>query len=412
MQLVRRRMESISGENSGQMHELRPALDPCGVDSRDGDPAWVAAVRERLVAWYRDAGRDLPWRASRDAYRILVSEMMLVQTTVAAVIPFFERFVTRFPDAAALARADEAEVVKAWEGLGYYRRARQLHAAARTIVREHSGVMPTDPAAVRALPGVGRYIAGAILSFAMDLPEPIVEANSQRVLARLLAIRDDTKLASTNERLWQAASRLVPPENPGAFNQALMDLGALVCTPREPGCLICPLSPLCQARRLGLQDQLPISRPKAPPLPVTEAAVIVARAGRVLILQRAPGGLWERFWEFPTVHLEGVNPAGRPTGDPGDLRAPIKLMTAITARISPPTKTILYSVTKHRVKLIVHLATASSGDATPGLGFLSARWVEPKHLGEFVFSSPNRRLIAWIASSSEFHALERLDSDP
>ena len=151
--MARRRTESKSGEHTGQLRELRPAPDPCGVDAKSHDSEWVAAVRERLVAWYRDAGRDLPWRASRDAYRILVSEMMLVQTTVAAVIPFFERFVTRFPDAAALARADEAEVVKAWEGLGYYRRARQLHAAARTIVRDHSGVMPTDPVAVRASAG-------------------------------------------------------------------------------------------------------------------------------------------------------------------------------------------------------------------------------------------------------------------
>jgi A/G-specific adenine glycosylase len=388
-----------------------PALDRSGESFPLGDSDWTAAVRERLLVWYGDVGRNLPWRASRDAYRILVSEMMLVQTTVAAVIPFFERFVNRFPDAAALARADEAEVIKAWEGLGYYRRARQLHAAARTIVRDHGGVMPADPAAVRALPGVGRYIAGAILSFAMDQPEPILEANSQRVLARLLAVREDIKVASTKERLWQAAARLVPHERPGAFNQALMDLGALVCTPREPGCLVCPLSPFCQARRLGLQDQLPVSTPKAPPLPVTEAAVILVRDGRVLILERAPGGLWERFWEFPTVHLEGVNPAGRPAGHGGNLREPIKLMTSLTSRIFPPCKTISYSVTRHRVKLIVHLARASSGDVKPGPGFLSARWVEPERLGDYVFSSPHRRLIAWIASSSEFHALERLDSD-
>ncbi len=146
------------------------------------DSAWIAAVRGRLGDWYADAGRELPWRASRDAYRILVSEMMLVQTTVVAVIPFFERFIARFPDVAALAAADEAEVVKAWEGLGYYRRARQLHQAAKRIVSEHAGTIPNDPAAVRALPGVGRYIAGAILSFAFDQPEPIVEANTQRVL--------------------------------------------------------------------------------------------------------------------------------------------------------------------------------------------------------------------------------------
>jgi A/G-specific adenine glycosylase len=408
---MRRRIELSSVGKAGQVRERFPGVGAGGEASLDGDIAWVAGVRERLLLWYGESGRELPWRASRDAYRILVSEMMLVQTTVAAVVPYFERFIARFPDVAALAGADEAEVVKAWEGLGYYRRARQLHAAARTIVREHGGVMPGDPAAVRALPGVGRYIAGAILSFAMDRPEPIVEANSQRVLARLLAVREDIKVASTKERLWQAAARLVPAENAGAFNQALMDLGALVCISREPGCLVCPLSKLCEARRLGVQDRLPVSRPKAPPLLVTEAAVVLVRNGRVLILERGPGGLWERFWEFPTVHLEGVNPAGRPPGHGSDLQEPIKRMTGITARIGPPTKTIAYSVTKHRVKLIVHLAEAQSGDLRAAPGFSGARWVELPRLGEFTFSSPNRRLIGWIASSSEFHALERLDSD-
>jgi A/G-specific adenine glycosylase len=366
------------------------------------DSAWIAAVRARLGDWYADAGRELPWRASRDAYRILVSEMMLVQTTVVAVIPFFERFMARFPDVAALAAADEAEVIKAWEGLGYYRRARQLHQAAKRIVSEHAGTIPKDSAAVRALPGVGRYIAGAILSFAFDQPEPIVEANTQRVLARLLALRDDLKLASTNERLWQAAARLVPPENAGAFNQALMDLGALVCTPREPGCLVCPL---------GLQDRLPTKTPKPLPLPVTEAAVVLVREGRILILERAPGGLWERFWEFPTVHLEGVNPAGRLTGSALDLSESIRRVTGITALVSAPKKTIAYSVTKHRVKLIVHLAQALAGDAIPGPGLTDARWVEPEDLGKYTFSSAGRGLIAWIKTCSELHMLERLDSD-
>jgi A/G-specific adenine glycosylase len=411
MRPVRQRKETATVGKPGSVPERFPAPDPEAKAARDNDSDWVARVRERLLIWYREAGRDLPWRASRDAYRILVSEMMLVQTTVAAVIPYFERFIARFPDVTALAQANEAEVVKAWEGLGYYRRARQLHAAARTIVRDHAGAMPGDPVAIRALPGVGRYIAGAILSFAMDRPEPIVEANSQRVLARLLAVREDIKVASTKERLWQAASRLVPPENSGAFNQALMDLGALVCTPREPGCLVCPLSRLCQARLLGLQDRLPMSRPKDPPLPVTEAAVLLVRNGRVLILERAPGGLWERFWEFPTVHLDGVNPAARPPARPGDLEETVKRMIGINAQIGPPIKTIPYSVTKHRVKLIVHLARARSGDARPGPGFLSARWVQRERLGDYTFSSPNRRLIAWLASSSEFHALECLDSN-
>src|SRR3954453_2619933 len=220
----------------------------------DRDPQWVARVRRKLADWYEHGHRDLPWRRTRDPYRILVAELMLVQTTVAAVIPYSERFLARFPDVKALAEADEADVLKAWEGLGYYRRARQLQAAARMIVQRHGGVMPRDRELVRELPGVGRYIAGAILSFAFDLPEPIVEANSQRVLARLLAWPEDLKSSSSQARLWKAAERLVPAHDAGAFNQALMDLGALICTPRSPSCLICPVAASCLARRHGLQD--------------------------------------------------------------------------------------------------------------------------------------------------------------
>jgi len=362
----------------------------------DRDPRWLALVQERLTDWYREARRELPWRADRDPYRILVSELMLVQTTVTAVIPYFEKFLRRFPDVRALAAAEESEVVKAWEGLGYYRRARQLHAAARTIVHEHGGKIPDDPAAVRALPGVGRYIAGAILSFAFDRPEPIVEANSQRVLARLLAIKEDLKNASIRERIWRAAELLVPTPGAGTFNQALMELGALVCTPRQPGCLVCPASSLCKARQLGLQDSLPVMTAKPPPLAVTEACAIVVSASRVLIVQRGRGGLWEQFWEFPTIHLEGVDPAGRSFGAPVDLADGIERLTGISVQPGPSLKTLTYSVTNHRVKLIAHVARARAGTPKPGHGLVDARWVEPESLGDFTFSSAGRRLIAWI----------------
>jgi A/G-specific adenine glycosylase len=321
---------------------------------------------------------------------------MLVQTTVTAVIPYFERFLRQFPDVAALAAAEEPEVLKAWEGLGYYRRARQLHAAARMILELHGGMIPADPAAVRALPGVGRYIAGAILSFAFDRPEPIVEANSQRVLARLLAIRENLKAASTLERIWQAAATLVPAAGAGTFNQALIELGALICTPREPGCLLCPLSSQCAARRLGLQDQLPVMTPKPKPLAVAEACAIVVREGKVLIVQRARGGLWEQFWEFPTVHLEGVDPAVRSFGGPVDLADGVKRLTGISIEAGTAVKTLTYSVTNHRVKLSAHLATARGGSAKPGPRLVDVRWVEPARLGEYTFSSASRRLIAWI----------------
>jgi A/G-specific adenine glycosylase len=357
-------------------------------------------VRERLAAWYEEARRDLPWRVNGDPYRILVSEMMLVQTTVTAVIPYFERFLRRFPSVGSLAEADEADVLKSWEGLGYYRRARQLHAAARMIVDEYGGTIPADLAAVRALPGVGRYIAGAILSFAFDRPEPIVEANSQRVLARLLAIKENLKTASTQERIWQAAARLVPAVGAGTFNQALMELGALVCTPREPGCLVCPLASVCAARRLGLQDVLPVITPKPPPLAVTEACAIVVREGLVLVVQRGRGGLWEQFWEFPTVHLEGVDPAGRSFGEPVDLAEGVKRLTGVSIEPGPPVKALTYSVTNHRVKLSAHLADARAGILKPGPGLVDARWVEPSRLSEHTFSSASRRLIAWINQES------------
>jgi A/G-specific adenine glycosylase len=361
-----------------------------------GDAQWVDAIRTKLREWYSEARRDLPWRNDRDAYRILVSEMMLVQTTVAAVKPYFERFLSRFPDAEALAGAEEADVLKLWEGLGYYRRARQLHAAVKQVVRDHGGVIPDDPEAVRALSGVGRYISGAVLSFAFDRAEPIVEANSQRVLARLLAIDGNLALASTREQIWSAAAQLVPHEGAGTFNQALIELGALVCTPREPSCLICPLSSLCYGRKLGMQDRLPVMLPKAPPLAVSEACVILVRSKRVLILQRGAGGLWEHFWEFPTLNLSGANPAARPTATLANLGGALSNLTGVTAQIGPPAKTLNYSVTNHRVELTAHLAPALRGTARPGPGFLDARWIRPEELSSYTFSSASRRLIAWI----------------
>jgi len=322
--------------------------------------------------------------------------MMLVQTTAAAVIPYFERFLRRFPDVQTLASADEADVLKAWEGLGYYRRARHLQAAARTIVDRHAGQMPRELDAVRALPGVGRYVAGAILSFAFDLPAPIVEANSQRVLARLLAWRGDLKTSASQTRLWTAAERLVPPREASKFNQALMDLGALVCTPRSPACLLCPLASLCAARRLGIQDSVPVVTPRPRPLAVTEACAVVVREGTVLVVQRSDGGLWSRFWEFPTINLEGADPAGRSCGASVSLSEGVQRLTGIRVRVGPEIKTLTYAVTRHRVVLRVHLAQARSGSLQPGPGLVDARWVATAELAKLPLGSAARRLAAWI----------------
>jgi A/G-specific adenine glycosylase len=372
-----------------------------GDQEKDWDQDWVESVRQQLVAWYEQAQRDLPWRSAVNPYGTLVSEMMLVQTTVAAVVPYFERFLRQFPDPKALADADEADVLKAWEGLGYYRRARQLQAAARMIVDVHGGKIPNDPAAVRALPGVGRYIAGAILSLAFDRPEPILEANSQRVLARLLAWRGDLKASATRARLWEAAERLVPPRGAGIFNQALMELGALLCTPRQPSCLLCPLATICLARRLGLQDELPVIARKPAPLAVSEACAAVVRKGKILIVQRGPDGLWANFWEFPTINLGGADPAGRSFSGPVDLSEGVKRLTGISARIGPRIKTISYAVTKHRVRLLVHVAQGLSGMLKPGRHLSNALWVEPERLVEFPFGSAGRQLAIWIVQNPQ-----------
>jgi A/G-specific adenine glycosylase len=287
-------------------------------------------------------------------------------------------------------------VLKVWEGLGYYRRARQLQAAARQVVRDHGGTIPDDPAAVRSLPGVGRYIAGAVLSLGFDRPEPIVEANSQRVLARLLALRESVTAGPGRERLWTAAARLVPAGGAGTFNQALMELGALVCTPRQPRCLFCPLANHCRARRLGLQDAIPLTTPRPRPAAVTEAAAVVRHQGKVLIVQRGPGRLWEQFWEFPTVHVDGADPAGRSFGTPVDLAEGVQRLTGVRVQIGPPITTLRFSVTHHRVTLTAYRARARSRTLRPGPGLIDARWVEPARLGDHTFGSAGRRLIARI----------------
>jgi A/G-specific adenine glycosylase len=361
---------------------------------------WIKLVHQELISWYEASHRQLPWRKRNDPYEILISEMMLVQTTVAAVIPFFERFLRQFPNPQVLAEATEADVLKAWEGLGYYRRARQLQAAARIIVEQYGGQIPRGTRELRALPGVGRYMAGAILSFAFDLPEPIIEANSQRVLARLLAWPENIKSSASQQWLWKVAGCLVPRQGAGKFNQALMDLGALICTPRRPSCLICPLVACCEARRLGIQDVLPLSPSRVKPLAVVEACAVVVQDESVLIVQRKEGGLWSKFWEFPTINLDGANPAGRSFERSVDLVEGIKRLTGVEARVGPEIHRLTYAVTKHRVQLRVHIAKPVSGELKPGSGLIDARFMAPDTLNELPLGSATRKVVNWIGQDA------------
>jgi len=292
-----------------------------------------AEIQKRLLRWFARHARDLPWRRTRDPYRIWVSEIMLQQTQVATVVPYYRRWLRRFPDFQSLARAKTDAVLKQWEGLGYYRRARNLHAAAQQVVRRHGGQLPADRAALLALPGIGRYTAGAILSIAFGQPEPLVDGNVARVLARLFGIRENVKSTRGEKRLWKLAGELVRARNVertsksvhhdagertwksvlrrrahlGIFNQALMELGAIVCTPQNPRCDNCPVRLHCVALRLGIVERLPNvgNRPKSQL--VRQRALLIWRNGRTLIRCRPPNGLLAGLWEFPDDQLDGVH---------------------------------------------------------------------------------------------------------
>lgn len=359
----------------------------------DLDPRWIQLVHDRLAAWYHPTHRDLPWREEHEPYRVLVAETMLVQTTVKTVQAFYGKFLRQFPTPQALADADEQTLLRAWEGLGYYRRARNLQAAARLIVTQHGGQIPSNENDLRQLPGVGPYIAGAILSFAFDKPAPILEANTQRVLARLLAWNQDILAAASQRRLWLAAGRLVPDQSPGRFNQALMDLGALVCTVSKPACLICPLADSCHARAAGLQDILPLKARPTPPTEVTEACALIDRHGRFLIIRRKPDTLWAGFWEFPTLHIEGPDPAARvQTPEAHTLANHLRTQNGLEVELLPVARTLRYVVTRYRVSLTVRHAHYKGGKIRPGPGHDLAAWVPPAALDQYPLASPYRRI--------------------
>jgi A/G-specific adenine glycosylase len=322
-----------------------------------------------LLRWYARARRDLPWRGSRDPYRVWVSEIMLQQTQVERVRDYFTRFTARFPDVRALAKAREADVLKLWEGLGYYRRARQLHAAAREVVADHGGDFPRTVEALRRLPGIGRYTAGAIASIAFDVRAPIVEANSRRVLARLVGHAAPVGGAAGDGPLWEVAERLVPAREPGLFNQALMDLGAGVCTPEQPLCNRCPLAEACVALRTGRVAEIPAPAPRKAARIIRETAVVERRAGKVLVVRREAGEWWEGLWDFPR---SAKPPRGKRLG------------------------TVTYSVTHHKVTCTV-VEKKSRGAAARGAA--TGRWVTLGGLTRLALSAPGRRIAKLLASS-------------
>lgn len=341
-------------------------------------------LRRRLLAWFDAHARPLPWRRTRDWYPIWISEVMLQQTTVAAVIPYFHRFLERFPTVGDLAAAPRDDVLRLWEGLGYYSRARNLHAAAQAIVESHGGELPTAPHDVGDLPGFGRYTTNAVLSQAFDQKLPILEANSVRLLCRLFAVDDDPRESKTRERLWELAESLLPGRRVGDFNQALMELGSLVCAPSGPKCETCPLDVDCQARLTNRQGEIPRRTPRPTPTLVREAAVVMRRGDKVFIVQRPATGRWAHLWEFPRcVVNDGQTP-------PDALDALLRSL-GFRADVGAELTTIRHGVTRFRITLVCHEATRKSGEFQEGV-YPAGVWVPPCRLGEFPVSRPQRML--------------------
>lgn len=265
----------------------------------------IEAFQKELISWYEREKRDLPWRKDRDPYKIWVSEIMLQQTRVDTVIPYFNNFLKKFPTLKHLSEADEDTVLKAWEGLGYYSRVRNLHSAVKEVQEKYGGVVPNTREEIRALKGVGPYTAGAILSIAYGIPEPAVDGNVMRVLSRILLIREDIAKPSTRKIFEQAVREMISHENPSAFNQALMEMGALICTPTSPACLLCPVQKFCHAFSEGVQSELPVKTKGKKQRRVSLSAFILTdETGKTVIQKRPDEGLLAGLWEFPTVEQE------------------------------------------------------------------------------------------------------------
>jgi A/G-specific adenine glycosylase len=370
--------------------EPRGSAFPGGSLGTSASPAWRRTLARRMLAWFKKHARDLPWRRTRDLYAIWLSEIMLQQTQVGTVIPYWERFLARFPDVASLAAAEEREVLRLWEGLGYYRRARQLHAAAGRIALEHQGKFPTSYEAVRSLPGIGRYTAGAILSIGRDQRLPILEANTIRVLARLTAYEGDPASTAGQKYLWSVAEQILPANDCGAFNQALMELGSEVCTPKQPVCDSCPVAGLCEAHARGIANQLPRPSRRTNYEDVTEIAVIVRERGRVLVRHCQRGERWAGLWDFPrfAARSEAESPLA------AQIAERMRELTGIDIATGSRITTLKHGVTRFRITLHCYEATrltrATVGPSAATSG--SLQWLKLNQLSEYPLSVTGRKI--------------------
>lgn len=356
-----------------------------------------------LLDWYAEHARQLPWRGTADPYIVWVSEIMLQQTRVETVIPYFLRWIERFPTVQSLADASEQEVLSAWEGLGYYSRARSLHKAAQIIVREFASQLPQDVDLLRRLPGIGRYTAGAIASIAFGKDEPALDGNIRRVLARLFDVRLPARSPAGEQRLWELARTHLPAGQAGNYNQAMMDLGARLCTPRAPNCASCPLAHLCQAHALGVQEERPVME-KKPPIPhyTVTAAVIQQHVSPlqdyplqeipILLARRPSHGLLGGLWEFPGGKLQDGEDL------PACLRREICEELGVDISVGEAFGVYKHAFTHFRITLHAFLCRLGEGTPQP-LEASEIRWVKPKDLTAYPMGKVDRQIASRLVLS-------------
>ncbi len=348
----------------------------------------------RLVSWAEHALTAFPWRGEKDAYRIWVSEVMLQQTRRDTVVPYYLRFLQHFPTVEALAAADLQEVLKVWEGLGYYARARSLHAAARRVVEEWGGKLPQERKALLSLPGIGAYTAGAILSLAFDQDEAVLDGNVQRVLCRLALVQEDPRRPAVQGDLWTTARALLVGGQAGRTNEALMELGATVCLPRKPRCVDCPLPDLCRAHQAGLEGSVPLP-PRRPALPHRDVtAAVIYRRGHLLMTQRYPEDLLGGLWEFPGGTREGNE------GLEECLRRELAEELGITAEVGPLLSTHRHAYTHFRLTLYTFLCRLTNGQPR-ALGCAAWRWVTLEQAAELPLSVLDRRVLKSLGKRAQ-----------
>jgi A/G-specific adenine glycosylase len=351
------------------------------------------ALAADLLRWYDANARVLPWRSDPSPYHTWVSEVMLQQTQVETVIPYFERFMQRFPTMESLAKADQAEVLQLWEGLGYYSRARNLHKAAQLVWQKHQGQLPPTYTELLRLPGVGSYIASAIASIAFQQPVPALDANCRRVYIRLLNLQTPLGTPALDHTLWDYAEQLLPQERPGDFNQAVMELGERICKPKAPLCKQCPLQNYCQAFAQGTQNSLP-QRQAKPPVPhYTVTAAVITQSQHVLIAQRPPDGLLGGLWEFPGGKLE---PEDRSLED--CLKREIQEELGLKIAVDNEFGVYRHAYTHFKITLHAFHCTLLPGQSTDNL--CHVRWVLPAQLDEFAMGKVDRQIARRLQQSS------------